>query len=68
MTNSFQLVGQFLAMRDLKLSSRENVQNFFGWLREKGVTSHTHDVCMAVAEKANLAFGGLYNAADYEGK
>ena len=68
-SNTYQLIGKFMMMRDTKLSTKDNVQAFFNWLRDvKGITSHTHDITMAVAEKCNLFCPGLYNTADYETK
>ena len=49
--STYQLIGKFLMLRARGTSNVQNTQDFFLWLKAKGITSHANDIVEAVAEK-----------------
>ena len=64
-TTSFQLLGEFLRFRGNNISSEDQCQMFFHWLRTKNIDHCTHCVVQAIAEKCDLLFPGLYDRTVY---
>lgn len=54
--NTFQLIGQFLMFKEMDRNSKQVCGDFVGWLKDIGVNSSRHTICLCVAEKANLSF------------
>ena len=49
--STHQLIGKYLRLRPDGATSTQNAQEFFLWLKAKGITSHVNDIVEAVAEK-----------------
>lgn len=71
--NTFQLIGKFLMLKesyddtyDGLLDCREHCDAFWFWLKMKGINSYRSGIVMAIAEKANTLFGGLYDPEAFE--
>ncbi|GMH53566.1 hypothetical protein TrLO_g206 [Triparma laevis f. longispina] len=69
-TNSFQLVGKFLALKGPdsdghKVESVEHMEKFWYFLQEKGIKAHRSAIVNAIAEKMNTMMPGIYDADAY---
>ena len=70
-TNTHQLIGKFLMLKMLNentnkpITSQEHCDKFLKYLKNKGITSHRNDIVMAIAEKTNTMFPGLYDPYIY---
>ena len=49
--STHQLIGKYLRLRNEGATNAQNAQEFFLWLKAKGITSHVNDIVEAVAEK-----------------
>ena len=49
--STYQLIGKYLKLRNESATNAQNAQEFFLWLKAKGITSHVNDIVEAVAEK-----------------
>ena len=49
--STYQLIGKFLMFKNRDTTNVQNAQDFFLWLKAKGITSHVNDIVEAVAEK-----------------
>lgn len=52
--STYQLIGKFLMFKNRDKTNVQNCQDFFLWLKAKGLTSHVNDIVEAVAEKVKL--------------
>ena len=72
-TNSFQLIGKFLLMKvkdqnsdeDTFIDPQEHCKLFYNYLKNKGITTSRNDIVMAIAEKTNIMFPGMYDYTVY---
>lgn len=53
--STYQLIGKFLMFKKRDTTNVQNAQDFFLWLKAKGITSHVNDIVEAVAEKVKFA-------------
>ena len=66
-TTTYQLFGKFLSLKDEGVGSVEHCERFYLWLNSVGTAPGTRGaVVLAVAEKLNMSFTGLYDASMYE--
>jgi len=63
--SSFQVIGKYMMLRKYGISNIENAQQFYIWLKLKGITSHANNIVEAVAEKVNVFLPGSYSPEDY---
>ena len=66
-TSTFQLFGMYLSLKGESTSPKEHADLFYRWLKDdvKTASGYTATVVMAVAEKLNITFVGLFNIDDY---
>jgi hypothetical protein len=72
-TNSFQLIGKFLLLKKKDenselnefIESNDHCKLFYNYLKNKGIKSHRNDIVMAIAEKTNTMFPGMYDYTFY---
>ena len=70
-TNTFQLIGKFLLLKtsigktDEIVDSKQHCDEFFNWLKLKGIQSYRSDIVMCIAEKTNTMIPGLYDVYDF---
>lgn len=64
--STFQLIGQFLLMREPGMNTREHCDAFAAWLKTKGISSHRNQIIRVIAEKVNTMLPGLYNEEELE--
>jgi hypothetical protein len=60
-TSSYELFGKFLMLRGDGIGSRDHCEQFYVFLKEKGISENAHDIVRAVAEMANIFVPDLYN-------
>ena len=66
-TTTYQLFGKFLSLMDEGVGSVELADRFWFWLDSAGTAAGSRAaVVLAVAEKLNMSFTGLYDASLYE--
>ena len=66
-TTTYQLFGKFLSLKEEQVGSVELADRFWFWLDSAGTASGSRAaVVLAVAEKLNLSFPGLYDGSLYE--
>ena len=67
-TTTFQLFGMYLSLKGETTTPKEHANLFYQWLKNdvKTASGYTATVVMAVAEKLNVTFVGLFNVSDYE--
>eukprot|EP00617_Octactis_speculum_P003184 CAMPEP_0185780070 /NCGR_PEP_ID=MMETSP1174-20130828/97899_1 /TAXON_ID=35687 /ORGANISM="Dictyocha speculum, Strain CCMP1381" /LENGTH=115 /DNA_ID=CAMNT_0028469469 /DNA_START=28 /DNA_END=375 /DNA_ORIENTATION=+ len=63
-TNTFQLIGQFLLLKGNE-GIEQHMNAFFTWLKDAGVNAHRHTICLALAEKCDIFMPGIYDAELY---
>ena len=61
---TYQLFGKFLSLRGPGMTTEEHCDAFWQWLALKGINSHRSGIVLAVAEKLDIAFPGLYRPAE----
>jgi hypothetical protein len=70
-TNTFQLIGKFLLLKtnigktDEIINSKQHCDEFFNWLKLKGIQSYRSDIVMCIAEKTNTMVPGMYDAYEF---
>lgn len=70
-TNTFQLIGKFLILKscigktDKLITTKNHCDEFYNWLKEKGIQAYRNDIVMCIAEKVNTMIPGLYDAYDF---
>ncbi|CAN0098301.1 unnamed protein product [Scytosiphon promiscuus] len=64
-TNTYQLMGKVLALCGDELDPVEHCDKFYSWVVEKGIEKQRSTIVLAIAEKANLAYPGVYDADLY---
>lgn len=52
--STYQLIGKYLMFKGRSTTNVQNAQDFYLWLKSKGITSHTNDIVEAVAEKVRV--------------
>ncbi|CAN0112468.1 unnamed protein product, partial [Scytosiphon promiscuus] len=57
-TNTYQLIGQFLSIRPHQSDPGQHCERFWWWLKAKGIRAFRHDIVLAIAEKVNIAYPG----------
>lgn len=66
-STTYQLFGKFLSLKDEDVGSVEHCERFYLWLNSVGTAAGSRGaVVLAVAEKLNMTFTGLYDASMYE--
>ena len=65
-TSSYQLIGKFLYIKAEGISQVAQCDAFYHWLQYRGVKSHINSIVLAIAEKSNVLFPGIYNEALYK--
>jgi len=61
---TYQLFGKFLSLRAPGMTTEEHCDAFWNYLALKGINSHRSGIVLAVAEKVDLAFPGVYRPSD----
>ncbi|CAM9210684.1 unnamed protein product [Chrysoparadoxa australica] len=74
-TNTYQLIGKYLTLKGPDTADKEvrresveckdHCDNFWHWLKQKGIVSYRGSIVNAVAEKANVWMPGLYDSEEY---
>jgi hypothetical protein len=66
-TSTFQLFGIYLSFKGESTTPKEHADLFYKWLKNdvRTAAGYTATVVMAVAEKLNITFVGLFNVDDY---
>jgi hypothetical protein len=66
-TTTYQLFGKFLSLKEEGVGSVELADRFWFWLDSAGTHAGSRAaIVLAVAEKLNLSFPGLYDGSLYE--
>ncbi len=66
-TTTYQLFGKFLSLKEEGVGSIELADRFWFWLDSAGTAAGFRAaVVLAVAEKLNMSFTGLYDGSLYE--
>jgi hypothetical protein len=66
-TSTFQLFGMYLSFKGENTSPKDHADLFYNWLKNdvRTASGYTATVVMAVAEKLNITYVGLFNIDDY---
>ena len=64
-SNSYQLIGKYLSLKDDGVESPEHCEMFWQWLKMKTIASHRSAIVRAIAEKCNILIPGIYEADVY---
>jgi hypothetical protein len=67
-TTTYQLLGIFLTLKAADTGSVEHCDKFWYWLKAKVPSSagHRSGVVLAIAQKANASYPGLYDESAYD--
>ena len=64
-TTTFQLIGQFLMLKDEGVGPVEHCDRFWYWLKDVGIDSHRSGIIQCIAEKLDTMFPGIYDGSAY---
>lgn len=64
---TFQLFGKYLALKGENITPKMHADLFHDWLKNdaKTASGYTSTVVMAVGEKLNITYNGLFSLDDY---
>ncbi|CAN0256875.1 unnamed protein product, partial [Scytosiphon promiscuus] len=57
-TNTYQLMGKFLALAPDEVDPMDHCDRFWSWLQTKKMNVHRATIVLAIAEKVNMAYPG----------
>eukprot|EP01038_Epipyxis_sp_PR26KG_P008051 gene8051-10907_t len=65
-TTTFQLIGQYLSLKEAGVGPVEHADRFWYWLNSIGTPSGFRaGIVHAIAEKMNVTFVGIYDSSAY---
>jgi hypothetical protein len=64
-TTTFQLIGQFMMLKDQDVGPVEHCDRFWYWLKDAGIDSHRSGIIQCIAEKLDTMFPGIYDGSAY---
>lgn len=62
-TNTYQLIGLFLALKRDNMDCKEHCDQMWAWLQHKGINAYRSGIVMSIAEKCNTMMPGIYDAS-----
>jgi hypothetical protein len=64
-TTTFQLIGQFLMLKDAGVGPVEHCDRFWYWLKDAKISSNRSGIVQCIAEKLDTMFPGIYDGSAY---
>ena len=59
-TTTYQLLGQFLALKSTDMTPQEHCDEMWYWLKETGVNAYRSGIILCLAEKCEIMMPNLY--------
>jgi hypothetical protein len=67
-TTTFQLIGQYLSLKEIDVLPIEHADRFYYWLKSLNTpTGFRAGIVHSIAEKMNVTFPGIYDSTAYGG-
>jgi len=63
---SHQLIGKYLSLKAKNVDSKTHCDAFYFWLKAKGVNAGRNNIVLAIAERCECFFPGIYEGDIYQ--